>query len=229
MVRSVRRSVRSPRTSRPRRNVPSRVALFIGIAAAAAHSFGQGLSIQPTTISGHEIGETYQKWLANNQEIERLESVCSSKAHGAQGKIQKADCERLRNIRDGKLDEITSSEGNRTFIWRFQNKRLAKVEVDLPGPTAQSSVQPDIQQEFSFLIQRYGPPKATRVVPHQNAYGVRLDCSEMNWVMPDKTKIIATESIENASMLGAASRRKLVVLFLSADAQSSGQSRSNPY
>jgi hypothetical protein len=209
-----------------------RIPIFVllsAISAAAARSFGQGPSAQPTTVGNHEIGESYQKWLANSQELERLGSVCLSKARGTQGKLQKADCERLRNIRDGKLDEITSSEGDRTFVWRFQNKRLTKVEVDIPGPGAQSSVQPDIQQEFTFLIQRYGQPKATRIVPHQNAYGAELKCTEMDWVMPDGTKMTATESIENATTLGAVSRRKLVVLFLSTEAQSSTQSKSNPY
>jgi hypothetical protein len=199
--------------------------LFLSVVAALQ---AQSVQLVATRLGEHRIGESLQEWFAISHELDRLDTLCHSRKRGLQGQVDKSNCRALQNIRDGKHNEISTDNYNRNYIWKFSDGKLSEVQINIPGPFALASIQPNIQDEIGFLIQTYGKPSKVETVPYQNSYGARWDCAEVSWEMPDGVQIFASEHIGNPSWGGP--RRELLVLLLSKEAlDRKTQSKPNPY
>ena len=178
--------------------------------ALGAAAFGQ---ITPTRIGEHQMGETLQQWLAISHEVDNLDAVCRSRKHGLEGKVLKENCRRLENIRDGKQNVIATTEANRQYTWHFDDGKLSAVKIDAPDPSLPSGAQSiNVKEEIKLLVQAYGKPSRTKIVPYSNAYGLKWECSELYWTMADGTQIAAVESVNQHD------DRALVVVLASKEA-----------
>jgi hypothetical protein len=173
-------------------------------------------AITATRIGQHQIGESLQRWIAVSHELDNIDAVCNSKSRGIQKKIEKSNCERLRRIQSGQQNEIETHDESRSFTWVLVNGKLSAVEIDIPGPLTLKSNRPDIDQEFSFLVQTYGKPTGVETVPYQNAYSAHWDCTRMTWTMPDGVRIVANEHMLNSAYEGP--QRQLMVVIASKEA-----------
>jgi hypothetical protein len=199
----------------------------------------------PTQIGDHQLGETLDQWIATSHYLDDMSTVCEKhkgdKRPWYVKATDKSNCERLKNVRDGKLTrdaddprlgKIFTGGDDRTFTWKFMNPdgKLAEVDIDVPGitPNNASSADlkpPDVQLEISYLTERYGAPAKTETVAYENGYGAKWDCVQAAWVLPDGAAIIAHEFV-------LSSRRHLTIMFASKtylDAVKSQTAVPNPY
>ena len=188
-----------------------------------------------TTIAGHAMGETLQQWLSESpNDLAGWKAACESRARGAQGKIDKTNCTRAHEIEAGSVPSFPTGTKERSFTWTFVLGKLAEVKVDVPGPSAGSSYQPDIENEFRMLTERYGKPASTDTKAFQDAYGAQLQAREAFWVMPDGTRIAARERVSGNAGVGTYGR-SLTVMFTAKDQAEEQSKRAqqqkdrNPY
>lgn len=200
--------------------------LALGAQEPAAQNAEEKLA--STRLGQHLIGETLQEWLALEHILDHLDTFCRS--HKRQ---DKKECRRLLDIRDGKQNVfINGSFDIHQYTWKFSDGKLSEALVFVPGASTGNSVRPNIQEEFGFLIQKYGPPTSTLKVPYQNSYGARWECLELSWNMPDDTLITASEHPGSLNSWGER-KDELTVTFLSKEWQESRkrqqQINQNPY
>ena len=189
----------------------------------------------PTAIAGHAMGQTIQQWLSESpNELARMKAACESHARGAQGKTDKINCTRAHEIEAGSVPIFSTGTQERLFTWTFVLGKLAEVKVDVPGPSAGSSFQPDIENEFRMLAERYGKPASSDTKTFQDAYGAQLQAREAFWVMPDGTRIAARERVSGNAGVGTYGRA-LTVMFTGKDRAEDPSKRAqqqkdrNPY
>lgn len=196
--------------------------------------FGSILAqVPPTRIGQHQIGETFQDWLAITHDLDRMNAICNSHNRGQQRRLDKANCKTqqdlVRTIREGKQAKIGTEDKDRQYGWMFDGGKLLAVTIAISDPvvSASGTQSTKLQEEISFLKGAYGNPTKTTTVPYQSAYGETWQCSRVYWNMPDGTQIAALESMANSGEY----HRVLTVTIASKEtlAREKAMESANPY
>jgi hypothetical protein len=173
----------------------------------------------PTTIGGHQVGETVQQFVDVTHGADYASKLCRS--HKRDDRLQ---CRGLMDLVNGQPGVLQTKDESRDYRWRFVNGKLYELNIMQRGSL-------NTEREIGLLVEKYGPPSERRTVVLQNAYGAKWECPEVSWSMPDGTFIQAGEYID-ADYHGAP-RRRILITFMSkeaiADVQRKGQPKSNPY
>ena len=190
---------------------------------------GQGTAtVTPTKIGLHHIGESLQEWNDITHSLDAIDTGCRSKPHGILAKLDKENCQHLKDVRDGKQNEIGTKDAGRAFTWHFDRSKLSAVKIDVPDPTAALMERQavDTRQEIEMLTEVYGKPAKTETVPYRDIMGGKWECTSVYWSMPDGTAISAVESIDSYDD----HRRVLKIIFSTNEATEKYQtSAKNPY
>jgi hypothetical protein len=175
-----------------------------------------------TRVSQHQMGESFQEWLAINQ-LDLPEICRPHKSSESKDMDFKTVCKSLSGIRDrgkGKffLGDATIKQA---FGWTFANGKLDEVSTEYSKYS--------MDEQVMFLEQSYGAPSTTETVPYQNAYGAKWDCLVVTWRMPDGVIIRAAETIRNLELSGPT--RWLTVTFYAKNRMDSliQNQKPNPY
>jgi hypothetical protein len=73
-------------------------------------------------------------------------------------------------------------------------------------------IHPDREQEWRWLIEKYGAPTEHSTRAYQNAFGARWECASALWKLPNGEGVVAEES------MAAGNQVWLAVDFLSREA-----------
>jgi hypothetical protein len=204
---------------------------------------------RPTAIGPHKLGETLQEWLAA-EKFTYAEDECKAQKEKERARWTDFDqqmaqmnlphtraeeeaqrigreCEKqMRGVADGAGEIVVggdfSDRNGRTYTWTFADHKLAQVSIRVPSYIL-SQLEPDTQQEIEFLIQAFGVPAQTKMVPYQNGYGAKWECPEATWLMPDGATILAWESMRNTD---EGPRRGFNIVF---SPKTELPPRTNPY
>jgi hypothetical protein len=146
-----------------------------------------------TSIGPHQMGESFDKWLALNGMD--LQEICAKKHPRGSGINYKSTCQRLTAIKVSGWGEFyLGFQGNQVpFRWYFSDGHLSECSI--------KHIAPDVDQQISFLVAKYGEPASRQTVAYQNAYGAKWDCLEANWRMPDGVVIQARETVDNVPII----------------------------
>lgn len=118
-------------------------------------------------------------------------------------------------------DGMVREHGQRMYAYSFIQQKLSEIAITTPSSALSFS------DEIALLTNTYGKPAEVKTVPYQNGYGAHWERSEVVWMMPDGTTIMASERTEfnQPGLLGS-------VMFLSKEALAAlGKSKptTNPY
>ena len=196
----------------------------------AALVMGQGTAtVTPTKVGLHHIGESVQEWNNITHSFDAIDKGCKSKLHGILGKLDKENCQHLKDVRDGKQNEIGTKESGRVFTWHFDGGKLSAVKIDVPDPSAPLMERQAVntRQEIAMLTEVYGQPTKSETVPYRDIMGAKWECSRVYWSMPDGTEISAEETIDSYDDF----RRVLTIVLATKEAIQKFQTPppKNPY
>jgi hypothetical protein len=185
----------------------------------------QDAPFRPIRVQNHQLGESLDEWLSINHTLEDLAAICQSRKRNDKLAC-KWQSDSISDIRNGKSDEMGTAGVGRDFKWKFFRNKLVQVTVTVPSLTAPggTTTNVNVQEEFGFLVERYGAATKTGTIPYQNAYGAKWDCLEADWSMADGSMILASERIL------AGSQHILIIIFGSGEyLKTQSHSKPNPY
>ena len=166
--------------------------------------------IQPTTIKGHEIGESAEDFFSKAGHSELL-TTCQEKKQ----KPDKKTCEAVRGALAGMRVETTDPKWKRTDSAILSGRKLVRVHMTFALPMAE--VLPDLEN-------KYGKASSFSVEKSQNGYGATWEVGRAFWDMPDGTVISAIESV---SFLGSLGYVHFVDVELRSKEEASNDARRN--
>ena len=158
----------------------------------------------PTTIGGHQMGETVQQFVDVTHGADYAANLCRS--HKRDDRLQ---CKGLTDLMNGKPGVLQTTDESRDYRWRFVNGKLYELNITQLGSL-------NTEREIGLLIEKYGPPSERRTAVYQNAYGAKWECPEVFWKMPDETIIKAGQYIDTD--YHGAPQRRILITFMSKDA-----------
>jgi hypothetical protein len=173
----------------------------------------------PTTIGGHQMGETAQQFIDVTHGADYAAKLCRS--HKRDERLQ---CRGLMDLLNGQPGELQTKDASREYLWRFAHGKLCELNITQRGWL-------NTESEIGLLTEKYGQPSESKTAVYQNAFGAKWECAEVFWKLPDGTLIRAGEYIDTD--YSGAPQRKIMITFMSkdaiADAQRNAKPKSNPY
>jgi hypothetical protein len=206
-----------------------RIAVLLAFSIAA---LAQQPAPAPTVVAGHQLGETFETWLAESgfakTDLNATLAQCRtdnpySAVSESQDHVEWYESCARRWMLSEKLSQARDNgvyDDKDGTAWRFNHGKLAWIAFHREGLKTASS----LEDERAMLRQTYGKPNRIEKTVKQNGYGATFVVHEAWWTLPDGVLIHAYEEPTNDC---------LTVSFESAawqrEQENERKSRPNPY
>ena len=179
---------------------------------SASQPAGDGKQEAPTTVDpyhfGEQLGETLDTFLSRRNDS--VANVCSREEHPDKkpSRINRQSPPHLcadYTSGNATIHETSANECYRACrdmriscsscpwkaesqqrSWVFEDHKLANIITIYDG-------QPDREQQWRWLTEKYGTATSKRTQVYQNAFGARWECQEALWKLSDGEGVAAKE------------------------------------